>query len=165
MLNLVLAAFMLVSLVVAQAPDCRTIYAGILSAKVGSTLKSFTMNAVDQIAYLGDGNSPLVVQFQVCQSLQAGEPNTDTIKNGRIFVPGKGKCITIVNQQATAPPYYTGLVTCGTTPPEHFTMWTDQGAIYWYGQATSDGTILQGGCNLLGWAPTTSGAPEHVHSN
>ncbi|KAH7102724.1 hypothetical protein BKA62DRAFT_698605 [Auriculariales sp. MPI-PUGE-AT-0066] len=161
MLKLALTVLALLQLSAAQ--DCRTTYAGILSAKVGNTLKSFTLNSANQVAYLGNGNSPLVVQYQACASLQNGEPPS-TYHNGRVYVPAKGKCLTVSNPNAAAPPYYTTLVTCGTTnaSPGGFTM--SEGNIYWVGRASSDGTILQGGCNLLGWAPTASHTPDHAHS-
>jgi len=55
-------------LVVAQDPDCQTKFAGILSAQVGGNLKSFTPATSivnDSVAYVGNGKSPYVVQFQV----------------------------------------------------------------------------------------------------
>lgn len=60
--------------------DCITKFAGILSTNATTTQKSFTLNSAGQVAYLGTGTSPLVVQFQVCQSLQKSNqvPNTQT---------------------------------------------------------------------------------------
>lgn len=59
-------------------PDCTTQYAGVLSAPVTkngtATFKSFTPSSLGQTAYLGDGKSPLVVQFQHCTSLNLDQP-------------------------------------------------------------------------------------------
>ena len=49
---------------------------------------------------------------QECQSLESGEPH-DTQKSGVLYVPSKGKCVSITNQSNPKGPYYTTLTTCG----------------------------------------------------
>ena len=49
-------------------PDCVTTFAGILGAPVfhgaNATVKAFTLTSKNQVGYVGDGASPLVVEFQ-----------------------------------------------------------------------------------------------------
>lgn len=98
MLSFVLAALALAQ--TAQATtDCRTALVGILSAEIknatsGSTVyKSFTLNSANQTAYVGDGNNPLVVQFEECDSFLQGEAPTGYSVYGAsasFFVPQDG---------------------------------------------------------------------------
>ncbi|KZV96580.1 hypothetical protein EXIGLDRAFT_816556 [Exidia glandulosa HHB12029] len=144
--------------------DCVTKFAGILSTNSTSGQKSFTLNSAGQVAYLGTGASPLVVQFQVCQSLQKSNqvPNTQT---GRLFVPSEGKCIGTTNNSNAAAPYYTTLVKCGTGVSQRFQVYSNQNnAIYWYGATASDGTFFQGGCGSLGYKAEADGTPVITHT-
>ncbi|KZV93014.1 hypothetical protein EXIGLDRAFT_836018 [Exidia glandulosa HHB12029] len=143
--------------------DCVTKFAGILSTNA-TAYKSFTLNSAGQVAYLGTGASPLVVQFQVCQSLQKSNqvPNTQT---GRLFVPSQGKCIGTTNNSNAAAPYYTTLVKCGTGVSQRFQVYTNQNnAIYWYGATAADGTFFQGGCGKLGYKSNAAGTPVITHT-
>ncbi|KZV94338.1 hypothetical protein EXIGLDRAFT_835037 [Exidia glandulosa HHB12029] len=152
----------------ATEPDCRTKFAGILSATVTNgnttTYKSFTLSKSNHTAYLGDGNSPLVVQFQQCDSLNEGEP-TDTAVAGRLFVPSKGRCIGITNQPNSKGPYYTTLVKCGTGYSERFGVFFNaDNAIYFTGNSDEEGTVLQGGCGTLGYKAASNGVPTITHT-
>ncbi|EJD41970.1 hypothetical protein AURDEDRAFT_153028 [Auricularia subglabra TFB-10046 SS5] len=144
-------------------PDCTTTFAGILGAPIfqgaNATVKAFTLNSKNQIAYEGDGSRPLVVEFQTCESLNVGLP-TDTAVSGRLYVPSQNKCVYITNQSKPAAPYYTGLAPCSTTYAQRFGLFFDQNnAIFWTGESDEEGTILQGGCGVLGYACQADGTP------
>ncbi|KZW00961.1 hypothetical protein EXIGLDRAFT_694341 [Exidia glandulosa HHB12029] len=150
-------------------PDCTTKFAGILSTNA-TTRKSFTLNSAGQVAYLGTGTSPLVVQFQQCTSLQKTNqiPNTS---NGRLFVPSQGKCIGTTNSGNAAAPYYTTLVKCGNGVSQRFRLNNQTNAIYWYpyvpiqyGRSADDGTFFQGGCGQLGYKSNNVGTPVITHT-
>jgi len=149
----------------ARAADCTTTFTGILAANVEGVYKSLTLNAKNQVAYHGDAKNPLKIEFQECQSLEVGEPH-DTAKSGRIFVPSHNKCIAITNQPKPTGPYYTTLATCGTDYPQRWDVRTDMNnALYWSGESDEEGTILQGGCGLLGYKSHDHGVPVNTHSN
>ncbi|KZV93037.1 hypothetical protein EXIGLDRAFT_717686 [Exidia glandulosa HHB12029] len=169
MFKLVALFLAVAATVVAQEPDCRTKFAGILGAPVfhgaNATVKALTLNTVGQIAYVGDGKSPLVVQFQQCASLNVGLP-TDTAVSGRLFVPEKGKCIAVANQAKATGPYYTTLRPCSTEYAQRFGLFFAQNnAIFWTGESDEEGSILQGGCGVLGYECAADGTPVNVHSN
>ncbi|KZV87117.1 hypothetical protein EXIGLDRAFT_697843 [Exidia glandulosa HHB12029] len=143
--------------------DCTTKFAGILSTNA-TTAKSFTLNSAGQVAYLGTGTSPLVVQFQQCTSLQKTNQIPNTL-NGRLFVPSQGKCIGTTNNANSAAPYYTTLVKCGNGVSQRFRLYKNQNnAISWYGRSTDDGTFFQGGCGQLGYKSNTDGSPIITHT-
>ncbi|GLB39245.1 hypothetical protein LshimejAT787_0604070 [Lyophyllum shimeji] len=145
--------------------DCSPIASGIFAANAAGVYKAFTLNVKDQVAYLGDGQNPLHVEFQECQSLEVGEPH-DIAKTGRVYVPSQSKCIGITNQQAPTGPYYTTLVDCGTDYPQRWVLDTgDNNAVRWSGESDEEGTILQGGCGLLGYKSYSNGVPTITHSN
>ncbi|KIM84460.1 hypothetical protein PILCRDRAFT_818024 [Piloderma croceum F 1598] len=146
-------------------PDCSTIFSGYLAANASGAFKSFALNSKGQVAYIGDAKNPMKVEFQECQSLEVGEPH-DTQKSGRIYVPSKNKCIAITNQQNAVGPYYTSLDTCNTEYPQRWVLNTaNNNAIYWSGDSDEEGTILQGGCGLLGYKSHNRGVPVITHSN
>ncbi|EJD34564.1 hypothetical protein AURDEDRAFT_131098 [Auricularia subglabra TFB-10046 SS5] len=156
----------------ASISDCVTKFAGVLSAPLTknskTTSKSFTLSSKNQVAYLGDGKSPLVVQYQQCASLNSGLP-TDTAAAGRLFVPAEGKCISITNQSKSSAPYYTTLSKCGTEYSQRFgVFFNDNNSIYWdlqTGESDEEGTILQGGCGVLGYKAKSDGTPIITHTN
>lgn len=151
-------------------PDCTTQFAGVLSAPVTkngkTTYKSFTLSPLLQTAYLGDGKSPLVVQFQSCASLNQDKVPGDTSNIGRLFVPSQGKCIAITNQQNAAPPYYTTLATCdaGAGVAQRFGMFSGS-ELLWIGKTDEEGTQPQGGCGVLGYKAAADGTPVITHTN
>lgn len=145
--------------------DCSPIASGILAANATGVYKAFTLNLKNQVAYFGDGQNPLRVEFQECQSLEVGLPH-DIVKAGRVYVPSKSKCIGITNQQAPTGPYYTTLVDCGTNYPQRWALDTgNNNALRWAGESDEEGTILQGGCGLLGYKSHNKGVPTITHSN
>jgi len=145
--------------------DCTTTFSGILAANSSGVFKSFTLNSKNQVAYIGDAKNPLHVEFQECQSLESGEPH-DVAKSGILYVPSKGKCISITNQPNAAGPYYTNLTTCNTNYPSRWVVRTDNtNALYWVGNSDEEGTILQGGCGELGYKSHNRGEPVITHSN
>ncbi|EJD41973.1 hypothetical protein AURDEDRAFT_115235, partial [Auricularia subglabra TFB-10046 SS5] len=149
-------------------PDCTTQYAGVLSAPVTkngvTTFKSFTLSSLGQTAYLGDGKSPLIVQFQHCTSLNLDQPPGSSANIGRLFVPGQGKCITITNQLNAVPPYYTTLATCGTDAHQRFGVFSGADLL-WVGKTDEEGTDPQGGCGVLGYKSSVDGTPVITHTN
>ncbi|KZV93022.1 hypothetical protein EXIGLDRAFT_768458 [Exidia glandulosa HHB12029] len=145
-------------------PDCTTKFAGILSTNATTGQKSFTLNSAGQVAYLGTGTSPLVVQFQQCTSLQKTNQIPNTL-NGRLFVPSQGKCIGTTNSGNAAAPYYTTLVKCGNGVSQRYRLYKNQNnAIFWYGRSTDDGTFFQGGCGQLGYKSSNTGTPVITHT-
>ncbi|KZP05129.1 hypothetical protein FIBSPDRAFT_766336, partial [Athelia psychrophila] len=128
--------------------------------------KTFTENAENQVAYLGDGKNPIQVNFQECQSLESGEP-AGSSKPGVIYVPSHAMCISITNQENTAGPYYTNLTACDAS--DYAQRWVideaNSNAIRWAGDSDEEGTILQGGCGLLGYTSHGTGVPTITHSN
>ncbi|KAF5380168.1 hypothetical protein D9615_006105 [Tricholomella constricta] len=150
--------------IVARDIDCSTIASGILAANATGVYKAFTLNSKNQVAYLGDGQNPLRVEFQECQSLEVGLPH-DIVKAGRVFVPLRSKCIAITNQEAEIGPYYTTLANCGTDYPQRWSLDTgNNNALRWGGKSDEEGTILQGGCGLLGYKSHNKGVPTITHS-
>ncbi|KAF7984556.1 hypothetical protein HWV62_13757 [Athelia sp. TMB] len=106
---------------------------------------------------------------QECQSLESGEPH-DTQKSGVLYVPSKGKCVSITNQSNPKGPYYTTLTTCGKAYAIAYAQrWVideaNSNAIRWSGNSDEEGTILQGGCGLLGYKSHSKGVPTITHSN
>jgi len=145
-------------------PDCATILSGFLAANEAGILKTFTLSSKNQVSYLGNGKNPLAVEFQECQSLEVGVPH-DTQKSGRILVTSQNKCIAITNQANAVGPYYTTLATCDTAFHERWVVDTaNNNAIRWSGESDEEGTILQGGCGLLGYK-SNNGVPIITHSN
>ncbi|KAF7979851.1 hypothetical protein HWV62_40603 [Athelia sp. TMB] len=149
--------------------DCTTIASGYLAANATGVFKTFYLNAENQVAYLGDGKNPLAVDFKECQSLEVNEPVTSQ-KSGVIYVPSHDKCISITNQPNAAGPYYTNLTTCGGAfdigYPQRWVLDEDSSnAIRWSGESDEEGSILQGGCGLLGYASHSKGVPTITHSN
>ncbi|KZP14032.1 hypothetical protein FIBSPDRAFT_896872 [Athelia psychrophila] len=154
---------------VAMSPraDCSTIFSGYLAANAtGNVLKTFTENAENQVAYLGDGKNPIQVDFQECESLESGEP-VNSGKSGVIYVPLYAKCISITNQENAAGPYYTSLADCAAR--DYAQRWNldeaNSNVIRWAGDSDEEGTILQGGCGLLGYASDDTGVPTITDSN
>ncbi|EJD41971.1 hypothetical protein AURDEDRAFT_115233 [Auricularia subglabra TFB-10046 SS5] len=153
-------------------PDCRTKFAGILSAPIFRsaypTLKSFTLNSNKQIAYTGDGKSPLVVQFQACKSLRSVNLPDDPELAGRLFVPEKGKCVTVANADKARPPYFTTLAPCGTGVAQRFAVFPGQeNGVYWLGKSNFSTGVFQGGCGsgVMGYLCDADGTPTLNHSN
>ncbi|KAF8067670.1 hypothetical protein FPV67DRAFT_1145758 [Lyophyllum atratum] len=145
--------------------DCSPIASGILAANATGVYKAFTLNVKNQVAYLGNGQNPLHVEFQECQSLEVGLPH-DIVKAGRVYVPSKSKCIGITNQPAETGPYYTTLVDCNTDYPQRWSLDTgNHNALRWSGKSDEEGTVLQGGCGLLGYKSHSKGVPTITHSN
>jgi len=148
-----------------RAPDCTLILSGYLAANASGVLKKFTLNSKNQVAYIGNGKNPIAVEFQECKSLEVGLPSTP-LKPGRIYVPSKKKCIAITNQANAVGPYYTTLASCNTQFPQRWVVDTaNKNAIYWSGSSDEEGTVLQGGCGLLGYKSKNKGVPVITHSN
>ncbi|KZP19259.1 hypothetical protein FIBSPDRAFT_567849 [Athelia psychrophila] len=146
--------------------DCSTIFSGYLAANATGVYKTFTENAENQVAYLGDGKNPIQVDFQDCQSLENGEP-VNPGKTGVIYVPSHAKCISITNQGNAVGPYYTNLTSCDAH--DYAQRWNldeaNSNAIHWAGDSDEEGDIVQGGCGLLGYASHDKGVPTITHSN
>jgi len=164
--SLLAAATMAKSIAIAyRDADCTAISSGTLSANISGGLHPFMLNTNDQVSYTGSTSMPLSVQFQECQSLEVGLPH-DTSKSGRIYVPSHDKCIAITNQPNAVGPYYTALATCNTEYPQRWVLRTDMNnIIFWSGDSDEEGTILQGGCGLLGYRSDSNGVPIHTLSN
>lgn len=62
-----------------RATTCETRFAGILAAKAGDGLKSFVLSPRNQIAYVGDGQNPLIAEFQECTSLETAPHNASIL--------------------------------------------------------------------------------------
>ena len=70
--SLIVLAISFASATAGLFANCKTQRAGVLAAPIFTptyTLKSFTLAANGQVAYKGNGDNPLVVEYQVCTSL------------------------------------------------------------------------------------------------
>ncbi|KZV94337.1 hypothetical protein EXIGLDRAFT_708886 [Exidia glandulosa HHB12029] len=175
MLSFVLAAL---ALAAHATTDCRTALVGILSAEIknatsGSTIyKSFTLNSANQTAYVGDGNNPLVVQFEECDSFLQGEAPTGYSVygfplQGRLYVPATGQCIGVTDQSKDIPPYYTTLLKCGSGYSQRFGLYYNHNnGIYFTGNSDPEGCFTQGGCvnGTLGYKALSDGTPNITHT-
>lgn len=72
------------SLATRASTTCETRFAGILAAQVGDGFKSFVLSPRNQIAYVGDGQDPLVAEFQECTA-EESSPHNATILTGAPF--------------------------------------------------------------------------------
>ncbi|KZV93036.1 hypothetical protein EXIGLDRAFT_749370 [Exidia glandulosa HHB12029] len=150
--------------------DCLTRYAGTLAGSVNGTYKAFTLSTANQTAYTGRGESPLVVQFQKCNSLESLEGDNVTSEAlifGRVYIPHLKKCISITNQSKTVGPYYTTISSCSTGYAQRFRLNQNErpGAIEWVGNTDPDSGAQQGGCGLLGYKANALGLPTITHTN
>ncbi|KAF9458087.1 hypothetical protein BDZ94DRAFT_1201723 [Collybia nuda] len=159
------ATFTLANPTTRRIEPCTTTFTGIFAANHQGVRKSFTLNMQNQVAYIGDARNPLHVEFQHCPILEVGLPH-ETTQSGRVFVPSKNKCIAITNQANVVGPYYTTLANCSTDYPQRWVVeLNNNNALKWAGSSDEEGTILQGGCGLLGYKSHNGGEPVNTHSN
>ncbi|KZV96579.1 hypothetical protein EXIGLDRAFT_765242 [Exidia glandulosa HHB12029] len=155
------------SIVSRQDTTCVTRYAGILATS-GDSHMSFSISPRNQIAYIGDGNNPLIVEFQECPALESNPSNGTASGNatltGRLYAPHYGKCFAVTNQTNPEPPYYTTLRTCSTAYSQRWRVQSN-GNLFFTGVTDEDGTIEQGGCTQLGYKAGSDGTPVITHTN
>ncbi|PFH47263.1 hypothetical protein AMATHDRAFT_68065 [Amanita thiersii Skay4041] len=134
--------------------DCVANITGVLSANTkDSGFMPFMLNADSQL-FFGTEN-PLVAEFQICNG-GTSNPDNNVAFGGRIYLPTLNKCLNVTNQENAEEPYFAQAAACDTGfLPSAAQTWNlrfdeDQG-IYWSGKTDEEGTILQGGCGLLGY--------------
>jgi len=162
-------------------PPCDTLTSGYLSATVNTVAHSF-MNATEgnTIIYGDTGADPLFVDFQVCHPRGTTVPSSGYGPvgkfTGRLVEVASGLCLTVVNANNAAPPYYPALASCEEysalalpSPAQTFALEED-GLIYFVGSTAQPSGPTQGGCTggFLGYASDSTGAPtidnsRHIH--
>jgi len=86
--SLIILAISFASAAAGPFVNCKTQRAGVLAAPIFTptyTLKSFTLAANGQVAYRGNGENPLVAEYQVCASLNEPGVPEDGVYYGTTF--------------------------------------------------------------------------------